>query len=154
MLTVAQDKDLVVRLLRKPGDFVARARWSPWFGPPRRVDAQLDKQIRGAFQIGNRRTPTQDIEYAVNQLVEMAVRAMSPAINDPFTAMTCLDYLGDGLALFIRQGEKARTTMIGHGRLRARPGTGHLRRTARRAPLICSAMPAVTMPVSCCTCCE
>ncbi len=43
-------------------------------------------------------------EYAVNQLVEMAVRAMSPAINDPFTAMTCLDYLGEWLALFIRQG--------------------------------------------------
>jgi uncharacterized membrane protein len=45
------------------------------------------------------------VEYAVNQLVEMAVRAMSPAINDPFTAMTCLDYLGEGLALFIRQCE-------------------------------------------------
>ena len=40
------------------------------------------------------RTPTQDVAYAVNQLVEMAVRAMSPAINDPFTAMTCLDYIG------------------------------------------------------------
>ena len=36
----------------------------------------------------------------------MAVRAMSPAINDPFTAMTCLDYIGEGLALFIQQGEK------------------------------------------------
>ena len=46
------------------------------------------------------RTPTQDVAYAVNQLVEMAVRAMSPAINDPFTAMTCLDYIGEGLALF------------------------------------------------------
>ena len=37
----------------------------------------------------------------------MAVRAMSPAINDPFTAMTCLDHLGEGLALFIQQGEKS-----------------------------------------------
>jgi uncharacterized membrane protein len=45
-------------------------------------------------------------QYAVNQLTEMAVRAMSPAINDPFTAMTCLDYMGEGLALFIRQGER------------------------------------------------
>ena len=32
---------------------------------------------------------------------------MSPAINDPFTAMTCLDYIGEGLALFIKQGEKS-----------------------------------------------
>jgi uncharacterized membrane protein len=52
------------------------------------------------------RTPTQDVSYAVNQLVEMAVRAMSAAINDPFTAMTCLDYIGEGLGLFIRQGVK------------------------------------------------
>jgi uncharacterized membrane protein len=51
-------------------------------------------------------TPLQEVAYAVNQLVEMAVRAMSPAINDPFTAMTCLNYIGEGLALFIKQGEK------------------------------------------------
>ncbi len=36
----------------------------------------------------------------------MTVRAMSPAVNDPFTAMTCLDYFSEGLALFIRQGER------------------------------------------------
>ncbi|MDD1742529.1 MAG: DUF2254 domain-containing protein, partial [Methanotrichaceae archaeon] len=59
-----------------------------------------------SFQIGNVRTPTQDVEYAVNQLTEMAVRAMSPAINDPFTAMTCLDHMGNGLGKFIRQSEK------------------------------------------------
>jgi uncharacterized membrane protein len=46
------------------------------------------------------------MEYAVNQLVEVGVRAMSPAINDPFTAMTCLDYLGDGLALLASYGER------------------------------------------------
>ena len=62
-------------------------------------------QVREAFHIGKRRTPTQDVGYAVSLLSEMALRAMSPAINDPYTAMTCLDYLGKGLALFIRQGE-------------------------------------------------
>lgn len=45
-------------------------------------------QIRSCYRLGNERIPTQDIEYAVNQLVEMAVRAMSAAINDPYTAMT------------------------------------------------------------------
>ena len=59
------------------------------------------------YRIGNTRTPTQDVAYAVNQLVEMAVRAMSPAINDPFTAMTCLNYIGEGLALFMKNGEKS-----------------------------------------------
>jgi uncharacterized membrane protein len=58
------------------------------------------------------------VAYAVNQLAEMAVRAMSAAINDPFTAMTCLDYIGDGLVLFIQQGEKGSHYYDGEGRLR------------------------------------
>ena len=86
--------------------------------PAGRVDERLDKLLRRAFQIGNGRTPTQDVEYAVKQLTEMAVRAMSPAINDPFTAMTCLDHLGDGLAQFIRQGEKGSHYTDRDGRLR------------------------------------
>jgi uncharacterized membrane protein len=47
----------------------------------------------------------------------MAVRALSAAINDPFTAMTCLDYLGDGLALFIGQSERRTQYFDQHGRL-------------------------------------
>jgi len=115
MFDLANEKNLVIRLLHKPGHFVRRDMIVAlvWPAGPRKelaelrsIDQELEEQIRQAFQIGNVRTPTQDVAYAVNQLVEMAVRAMSPAINDPFTAMTCLDYLGEGLALFIRQGEK------------------------------------------------
>ncbi len=39
----------------------------------------------------------QDLEYSIDQLVEVAVRALSPGINDPFTAMTCIDWLGGAL---------------------------------------------------------
>jgi len=117
MLTLAREKDLVIRLLHKPGQFVRRGAEVALVWPAGRVDAQLDKLIRRAFQIGNGRTPTQDVKYAVNQLVEMAVRAMSPAINDPFTAMTCLDYLGEGLVMFIRQGEQSTRYFHLDGRL-------------------------------------
>lgn len=108
MLTLAREKNLVIHLLRKPGHFVWRGGAVARVWPASQVDEQLDKLIRRAFQIGNGRTPTQDVEYAVNQLVEMAVRAMSPAINDPFTAMTCLDHLGNGLSMFARQGGESR----------------------------------------------
>jgi uncharacterized membrane protein len=47
--------------------------------------------------VGTQRTAEQDVEFAVDQLVEVAVRAMSPAINDPFTAIACLDWLRAGL---------------------------------------------------------
>jgi uncharacterized membrane protein len=118
VLTLAREKDLVIRLVCKPGHFVWHDMLVALVWPASRVDERLEGQIRHAFQIGNRRTPTQDLVYAVNQLVEMAVRAMSPAINDPFTAMTCLDYIGDSLALFIQQGEKGSHYYDRDGRLR------------------------------------
>jgi uncharacterized membrane protein len=106
ILTLAQENDLIIRLLRKPGHIVWRDSQVAIVWPAERVNEELEHQIRNAFRIGNGRTPTQDVAYGVNQLVEMAVRAMSPAINDPFTAMTCLNYIGEGLALFIKHGEK------------------------------------------------
>jgi uncharacterized membrane protein len=118
VLTLVRERNLVIHLLGKPGHFVSRGAVVALVWPAGRIDEQLEGQIRQAFQIGNQRAPTQDVEYAVNQLVEMAVRAMSPAINDPFTAMTCLDYVGNGLALFIRQGEKSPHYYDRDGRLR------------------------------------
>ncbi len=53
--------------------------------------------VRRAFYFGDERTPTQDLEYSIDQLVEVAVRALSPVINDPFIAITCIDWLGDAL---------------------------------------------------------
>lgn len=118
MLTFARENDLLIRLLRKPGAFVRPGEAVAMVWPPERIGEQQDKQIRRAFRVGNQRTPTQDVECAVNQLVEMAVRAMSPAINDPFTAMTCLDHIGNGLALFAQQGEESLNTYDPDGRLR------------------------------------
>jgi uncharacterized membrane protein len=118
MLTLAREKNLVIRLLRKPGDYVGPDAVVALIWPANRVDEWLAEQVGRAFQIGNGRTPTQDVEYAVNQLTEMAVRAMSPAINDPFTAMTCLDHIGDGLLKFIQQGAKGSHYYDRAGKLR------------------------------------
>jgi uncharacterized membrane protein len=118
LLTLAREKNLVIHLLHKPGHFVSPDVVVALVWPADWVDEQLDQLINRAFQIGNVRTPTQDVEYAVNQLTEMAVRAMSPAINDPFTAMTCLDHMGNGLGKFIRQCEKGSYYTDQEGRLR------------------------------------
>jgi len=101
---LVRKKDIIIRLVHKPGDFVGNGTVIAHVWPANRGDNELDREIRNTFHLGNQRTPPQDLEYAVNQLTEMAVRAMSPAINDPFTAMTCLDYIGNGLALFVRRG--------------------------------------------------
>jgi uncharacterized membrane protein len=116
--TLAEEKNLVIRLLHKPGRHVGTGAVVALVWPAGRVDEQAGKLMRGAFQIGNGRTPTQDVEYAVNQLAEMAVRAMSPAINDPFTAMTCLDHIGDGLVLFLQRAAWGSHYYDRNGRLR------------------------------------
>jgi uncharacterized membrane protein len=118
LLTLARDKDIIIRLLHKPGHFVSAGAVVALVWPAGRVNAQLNKLLRRAFQIGSGRTPTQDIEYAVNQLTEMAVRAMSPAINDPFTAVTCLDHMGDGLVTFIQRETQGSHYYDQQGKLR------------------------------------
>jgi uncharacterized membrane protein len=118
MLTLARERNLIIRLLHKPGHYVWPGAVVALAWPAERVDERLGKQIGRAFQIGNGRTPTQDVEYAVKQLTEMSVRAMSPAINDPFTAMTCLDHIGDGLLKFVQQGAKGSRYYDRDGQLR------------------------------------
>ena len=118
ILPLAEKKGIVIRFEHKPGDFIWRGRVIALVWPADLVDKELDKEINKTFHLGNQRTPTQDVEYAVNQLTEMAVRAMSPAINDPFTAMTCLDYIGDGLALFAKRGAISPFIYDRHGQLR------------------------------------
>jgi uncharacterized membrane protein len=118
ILPLSEKKDIIIHIVPKPGAFVRSGMVIALVWPADRVDNDLDNEIRNTFHLGNQRTPTQDVEYAVNQLTEMAVRAMSPAINDPFTAMTCLDYIGAGLALFVRQGAISPNIYDSHGQLR------------------------------------
>lgn len=53
--------------------------------------------IRSAFVVGGERSPAQDLEFGLRQLVEIALRALSPGINDPYTAIAVVDRLGAAL---------------------------------------------------------
>lgn len=65
-----------------------------------------EARIRSAFGIGMFRTVEQDPDYGVHQLSDIAVKALSPSINDPTTALTCIDYLAAALArAATRRGE-------------------------------------------------
>ena len=68
-----------------------------YFLAPQMADALRDA-VRAALGVADARTPHQDPEFAVQQLTEMAVRALSPGTNDPYTAMNALDDLSVGLA--------------------------------------------------------
>jgi uncharacterized membrane protein len=71
--------------------------------PAGRITDGLRREVAGAFITGPQRTPTQDAEFAVGQLVEVALRALSPGINDPYTAINCIDRLAAALARLARR---------------------------------------------------
>jgi uncharacterized membrane protein len=58
---------------------------------------ELVPTLRRAIDVGTHRTLGQDYEFAITQLVEIALRALSSAINDTFTGLTCIDWLGDAI---------------------------------------------------------
>jgi uncharacterized membrane protein len=67
---------------------------------------------------GPYRTLTQDISFGIDQLVEIAIRALSPAVNDTFTALTCIDWLGDSLCKITDRWHPARVHRDSHGFIR------------------------------------
>ena len=97
LVKIAARADLLLVVEQRPGHFVAEESPLVRAWPPGSLDDRLVREIRSHFVVGASRTPEQDVEFAVDQLVEVAVRALSPAINDPFTAIGCLDWLGAAL---------------------------------------------------------
>ncbi len=94
LLRVAEEEDLRVHLRYRPGDFVARGRVLMVAGPAERVDERMERRLRSTFVLGRTRTPSQDVLFLAEELVEIAVRALSTGVNDPFTTVLCLDWLG------------------------------------------------------------
>jgi hypothetical protein len=75
-----------------------------------------EDRLRGLVRLGHERTFEQDPKYAIRMLVDIAIRAPSPAINDPTTAVQALDQIGDLLARLGRADLAA-------GRVRDTPGS-------------------------------
>jgi uncharacterized membrane protein len=90
----ASERQVAIRLLVGPGDHV-------FPGAPVAVVKPscegVDEAIRNATALGPQQVTSADLRFAVRQLVEVAVRALSPGINDPHTAMTVLNRLGTAL---------------------------------------------------------
>jgi uncharacterized membrane protein len=101
MVRLSEEQDLVLRLALRPGDFVlpGAALVLVLFNRGKERSEEVERKIRDCFALDIYRTPHQNIEFGIDQIVEVAVRALSPGINDPFTAMSCVDRLGAVLAL-------------------------------------------------------
>lgn len=103
LISLAMHENLVIRVERRPGDYIVATTPLVFVWPGNKVNDKLIESINSTFAFGNQRTSVQDVEFLVNQLVEVAVRALSPGVNDPFTAITCLDNLGSALCRLARR---------------------------------------------------
>lgn len=118
LMALASQEDLLLRLERRPGHYLVQGQAMVMVWPGERVTDALVDQLNEAFVFGNQRTATQDVEFSFQQLVEIAVRALSPGINDPFTAIACVDRLGSALSSLARRDMPSPLRFDSHGRLR------------------------------------
>jgi uncharacterized membrane protein len=96
LVDIAARANSVIRLLYRPGHFVVEGLPLARVWPPESARA-VTRALEQSHATGAHRTLSQDLSFAIDQMVEIAIRALSPAVNDTFTALTCIDWLGDGL---------------------------------------------------------
>ncbi len=118
LMALAVGNDLLLQLERRPGQYVVSGRPLAVAWPGERVAKDAASGIVASFSLGTSRTAGQDVEFSLNQLVEIAVRALSPGVNDPFTAVTCVDRLGSALSLLTERPMPSRHHYDDAGQLR------------------------------------
>jgi uncharacterized membrane protein len=97
LVQIAAEHDAVIRLHHRPGHFVTQGHPMATVWPPESAN-EVGRKLERVHITGPLRTLSQDIAFGIDQLVEIAIRALSPAVNDTFTALTCIDWLGDSLS--------------------------------------------------------
>jgi uncharacterized membrane protein len=162
--------NLLVRVIRNTGTFATRgiALCEVW--PAARLTPEVADGFRAAYAVGARRTSERDPLLGMELLAEIGVRALSPGINDPITAVNCLDFIGD-LLVRLAVHELPRQEMHDEeGRLRvvisgpdfraflersllgiAGAGAGHARVVLSRLRLLCDVASATQDRARCST---
>jgi uncharacterized membrane protein len=117
LLEIAAQTDAVIRLDHRPGNFISSGHplATVW---PHGAAKQIALALAKAHVTGPHRTLMQDPVFAIDQLVEIAIRALSPAVNDTFTALTCIDWLSAGLSAISSRTLTEGVWRDGFGRVR------------------------------------
>jgi uncharacterized membrane protein len=117
LVQIGQEMDAVIGLAHRPGHFLVKGRPLAYVWPAGAGSA-VGRELERAHAVGPYRTVRQDLQFAIDQLVEIAIRALSPAVNDTFTALTCVDWLGDGLCKITATGLPDGISRDSEGRVR------------------------------------
>lgn len=99
LVELARSAELKLELLVSPGDFVLAGMPIVDCRGKVALEADLAGRLESAFAFGSQRTSVQDIDFNIDQFVEIALRALSPGVNDPRTAVACIHQLGQNLGI-------------------------------------------------------
>ncbi|MGH7885699.1 MAG: DUF2254 domain-containing protein [Thermodesulfobacteriota bacterium] len=116
--SLAVKNELFIKLNCRPGDYIIEETIIAFAYPEDKCPESIESKINGVLLIGSRRTSEQDVEFPINQIVEIAIRALSPGINDPFTAIGCIDRLTDSLCIIARRDVPPRLKYDADNKLR------------------------------------
>ncbi|WP_406817524.1 DUF2254 domain-containing protein [Mycobacterium sp. M23085] len=117
LVKVASKAGAVIELPYRPGHFFVAGQVMArvW---PASAAAAVEQSLAFGHIAGAYRTLPQDISFGIDQLVEIALRALSPAVNDTFTGMTCVDWIADGLCRISRSWHPRRIRCDARGEIR------------------------------------
>jgi len=93
LLRLARDRRTIIRMERGIGQFVVRNTALASLALEDPPDQETIAALQATFSISRHRTVEQDLAFGIRQIVDMALKALSPSINDTTTAVMCVDYL-------------------------------------------------------------
>jgi uncharacterized membrane protein len=103
LIELARQFDVVVYQQHGIGEFVVEGNPLVSIVPPNRLTDELRRECVECFELDAVRTMQQDVHFGIRQIVDMGLKAISPAVNDPTTAATCIDQLGRVLCHLARR---------------------------------------------------
>lgn len=103
LLDLAREHDLVIHQEHGVGEFVVEGNPLVSIVSKEPLTSEIREVCLACFDLGETRTMQQDFQFGIRQIVDMALKAISPAINDPSTANTCLDHLARILSHLARR---------------------------------------------------
>jgi uncharacterized membrane protein len=108
LVALAKAFHVKIHLVRRVGQFVPAATPLLMVSKADRLSADAEAELRDTIDFGTSRTLQQDVEFGVLQIVDIALKAISPAVNDPSTAINCVDHLSRILIRFVSREPPSR----------------------------------------------
>jgi len=133
LVALAKHYHVTIRVLRRVGHFVPAGIPLTMVSKGNRLPPEGAAELLAAFDFGPTRTLQQDVEFGVLQIVDVALKAISPAVNDPTTAINCVDQLSRILIRFASREPPEELLYDPPGIVRASIGWIHFERLLEAA---------------------